>query len=71
MHYLTADEADERRFFRREVQVVKCRPLGGGMWGRLLSVGTSPYGRGTYGYAHSPLRGVRPPGTERDEHGDR
>ena len=55
---------------------------------RLLSVGTSPYGRGTYGYAHSPLRGVRPPGTgspvytkalgtqkppgtKRDEHGDR
>ena len=75
-------------FIEWEVQVVKYRPPGGGMWWRLLSVGTSPYGRGTYGYAHSPLRGVRPPGTEtpvytkalgtqkppgtkRDEHGDR
>ena len=50
-------------FIEWEVQVVKYRPPGGGMWWRLLSVGTSPYGRGTYGYAHSPLRGVRPPGT--------
>lgn len=54
-------------FIEWEVQVVKYRPPGGDMWGRLLSVGTSPYGRGTYGYAHSPLRDVRPPGTNKEE----
>ena len=58
-------------FIEWEVQVVKYRPPGGDMWGRLLSVGTSPYGRGTYGYAHSPLRGVCPPGTEKGGNGTR
>ncbi len=47
----------------------KCRPSGGSM-GALVSVGTSPCGRRTHGYAHSPLRGVRPPGMETDGHGD-
>jgi len=42
---------------------VKYRPSGGAQ-GPLLSVGTSPCGSRTYGYAHSPLRGVCPLGTE-------
>ena len=46
--------------------IIKSRSaaLRAGGCGGLLSVGTSPSGSRTYGYAHSPLRGVRPPGTE-------
>jgi hypothetical protein len=36
----------------------------GDMCGCFWSVGTSPSGRRTHGYADSPLRGVCPPGTE-------
>ena len=58
---------------RKNQSLIPCRypfkstALRAGIWGRLLSVGTSPYGRGTYGYAHSPLRGVCPPGTNKEE----
>ncbi|NCB44771.1 MAG: hypothetical protein EOM59_19445 [Clostridia bacterium] len=61
---LTADDGDGA-----EKEDKYRPPGGGGGWGH-WSVGTSPYGRGTYGYAHSPLRGVCPPGTKSDGHKD-